>query len=273
MQDWIGRTRTDVDPLEPARSAALTTALGRPSREGGGAMPLLHHWLYFWDVKPPAEIGPDGHPARGGFMPPVALPRRMWAGSRLAFHAPIPFGRPLTRVSTILKIEEKQGKAGALVFVTVGHAYHTSEGLALSEEQDIVYRGEAPASAAPAPAAPEPDIAPASWRRDHPADEVLLFRYSALSVNGHRIHYDLPYATGVEGYPGLVVHGPLQATLMLDLATDFGGREVRSFSFRGLAPAFCGKPLTVCGEPDGEGAEVWVTQDGRRTMAGRVEWG
>ena len=198
------------------------------------------------DWVPQGQLGPDGHPKRGGFLPPVHdLPRRMWAGGRLRFLAPLHAGDAVRRTSTILSVNEKQGGSGRLVFVTVGHVIEGPGGTAIEEQHDIVYRGAE--GAATKPTAPAPP-APAGALRGmvHP-DSVLLFRYSALTGNGHRIHYDLDYVRGVEGYPGLVVHGPLQATWLAGL---LAGRDVASFGFRGLRPAFHGSALATEAWPD-----------------------
>lgn len=262
---WIGKTETVTDTLEPARSNALRAALGQPEALPPGApLPALHHWLYFWNVQPPAGLGADGHPAKGGFLPPVPLPRRMWAGGRLTFHAPLHLGETVTKTSTILKVEAKSGKSGDLVFVTVRHELTGPAGLAISEEQDLVYRG---AAAAGSIALPQPAPAPdAAWREEVMPDTVLLFRYSALTMNGHRIHYDLPYAQDEEAYPALVVHGPLMATLLAGLAARNLKAPLKTFSFRGQSPAFSGLPLHVCGEPEGDGASVWTQQGGSKRM-------
>jgi 3-methylfumaryl-CoA hydratase len=267
---WVGRREEVTDVLEPARTNALRTALGDTSRVAHGApLPLLHHWLYFWDVKPPEGLGADGHPAKGGFLPPVSLPRRMWAGGRLKFLQPLLVGERVTKASTILKVEAKSGKSGNLVFVTVQHELSGGQGLAIVEEQDIVYREaaapgsiSAPASGTEAPSAP--------WRQDIMPDTVLLFRYSALTMNGHRIHYDRPYAMDEEAYPALVVHGPLQATILADLAARNFGKPIQSFDFRGQSPAFDGTMLHVCGEPTEDGAKVWTEQGGTRNMVATI---
>ncbi|MFT4025222.1 MAG: MaoC family dehydratase N-terminal domain-containing protein [Novosphingobium sp.] len=267
---WVGKSETAVDVLEPARSNALRAALGDPAPLAeGDDLPLLHHWLYFWNVQPPAGLGTDGHPAKGGFLPPVPLPRRMWAGGRLRFLAPLKLGERVTRTSTILKVEQKAGKSGTLVFVTVRHELTGGGGLAISEEQDLVYRDAAAPGSIPAPAASGPEPT-APWRSDVMPDPVLLFRYSALTMNGHRIHYDRPYAMGEEAYPGLVVHGPLQATLLIDLANRHAGKPVTGFDFRGQVPAFAGTTLNVCGEPTAEGASVWTEQSGGKNMVATV---
>jgi 3-methylfumaryl-CoA hydratase len=265
---WVGRSEERRDVLEPARSNALLVALGGDgSGRAGDPLPWLHHWLYFWDVRPPAGLCIDGHPARGGFLPPVALPRRMWAGGRLAFHAPLVLGEEVTRVSTIAKVEAKSGKSGDLVFVTVEHRLTGGAGLAIVEEQDLVYRGAAAPGSVPLPdaaaAAPE-----ASWKTELNPDTVLLFRYSALTMNGHRIHYDLPYAMDEEAYPALVVHGPLQATILAAHAASHLGKPLKTFAFRGKSPAFAGLPLFVCGDPVDGGATLYTAQGGsERTIA------
>lgn len=266
--DWIGRSQSVTDVLDPARSNALDVALGGEGMlKAGDPLPPLDHWLHFWDVKPPVNLGPDGHPAKGGFLPPVPLPRRMWAGGRLRFHQPLLLGASITRTSTIAAVTEKTGRSGTLVFVTVRHELDAGEGLAVSEEQDLVYRDPAPGMlpmpvAAPAPQAP--------WLEQVNPDTVLLFRYSALTMNGHRIHYDRPYATGEEGYPALVVHGPLQAALLIRLAARKLGKPIASFEFRGQLPAFDGVPLHVCGEPEGNGAQLWTQQGEARNMVATV---
>jgi 3-methylfumaryl-CoA hydratase len=267
---WVGRTERVTDVLEPARTNALSRALGVAGEaSAGNPLPLLHHWLYFWDVRPPEGLGVDGHPARGGFLPPVALPRRMWAGGALTFEAPLRVGDPVTRVSTIRKVESKTGRSGTLVFVTVEHEVSGPDGVAIVERQDIVYREAAAAGSIAAPA-PGPEPQPSAWRRDVLPDPVLLFRYSALTMNGHRIHYDRPYAMNEESYPALVVHGPLQATLLMTLAADKLDGRIGAFEFRGQAPAFDGTMLHVCGEPTDTGASLWTEQGGGKNMVATV---
>lgn len=269
--DWIGRSVTVRDRLEPARSNALLAALGGQGEAAAGdPLPLLHHWLYFWDVRPPAGLGADGHPAKGDFLPPIPLPRRMWAGGRLAFHAPLVLGEEVTRTSTILNVEEKHGRSGTLVFVTLEHAIANADGLAIREEQDLVYRAAATAGPSLPIAASPPEC---SWRVSIDPDPVLLFRYSALTMNGHRIHYDRPYAMGEEAYPALVVHGPLQATLLMALADRHVARPITGFEFRGEAPAFDGMALTLCGDTTDDGASMWTQQGDRVAMRARVTCG
>ncbi len=262
---WVGRIEAVSDGLEPAHSNALRATLGEPGGLiAGDPLPLLYHWLYFWNVQPPAGLGSDGHPAKGGFLPPVPLPRRMWAGGRVKFHAPLILGETATRVSTILKVESKVGKSGTLVFVTVRHELAGQAGLAVTEEQDLVYRAAAVAGSIAPP--PPGELPSAPFHRVVEPDPVLLFRYSALTMNGHRIHYDRTYAMGEEAYPGLVVHGPLQATLLAGLAQEMLRGALTSFDFRGQAPAFDGAPLHVCGEVVEGGASVWTQQGGDRNM-------
>ncbi len=265
---WVGKTQTVTDTLEPARSNALLSTLGEPKMHNAGEpLPLLHHWLYFWDVQLPEDLGVDGHPARGGFLPPVPLPRRMWAGGRLQFHEPLLLGEKISKTSTILKVEAKSGKSGALVFVTIQHELSGKAGLAIREEQDIVYRE----AVATGPALPSPATAPsAQWMQTINPDPVLLFRYSALTMNGHRIHYDRPYAINKEAYPALVVHGPLQATLLATLAARNLAAPITTIDFRGQAPAFDGVPLHICGTATGDGASLWSEQGGVRNMAATV---
>jgi 3-methylfumaryl-CoA hydratase len=268
FEDWTGRSQSVTDVLEPARSNALDVALGGAGLlKLGDPLPLLHHWLYFWDVKPPAELGCDGHPVKGGFLPPIPLPRRMWAGGRLNFHKPLRLGAPVTKSSTLTAITEKTGRSGTLMFVTVRHELDAGDGVAISEEQDLVYR-ETTAAKLPFPVS---DCAPpAPWMETVHPDPVLLFRYSALTMNGHRIHYDRPYAMGEEGYPALVVHGPLQATLLIRLAERQLDAPVTGFDFRGQQPAYDGAELHVCGEPTGEGATVWTQQGAAKNMVATV---
>lgn len=270
FESWIGRSRSATDVLEPARSAALLAALGDDRGVAAGdALPPLHHWLYFWDVAPPSALGADGHPAKGGFLPPIPLPRRMWAAGKVEFHRPLRLGEEVTRTSKIRAIESKSGRTGPLIFVTVEHEIVDAGGIALREEQSLVYREAATGAAPLPPAAAAPE---AGWREDVAADPVLLFRYSALTMNGHRIHYDRPYAVGEERYPELVVHGPLQATLLAALAERRSGRALAGFAFRGEQPAYAGRTLHVCGDPDGDTARVWTQQGEVPSMTGTARF-
>ena len=239
-QDVIGRTQTQEDEVTPRLLRGLAATLDVPAP---AVLPPLWHWMLFQDWVPGAGLGPDGHPRRGGFLPPVHdLPRRMWAGGRVTFHGPLHPGDRVRRTSMIEEVTEKSGGSGRLVFASVRHRIEGPAGLAIDERQDIVYRSADAAAVKPAAAAPE---APASALRDTVLpDPVLLFRYSALTGNGHRIHYDQDYVRDDEGYPGLVVHGPLQATWLAGL---LAGRPIRHFAFRGRRPAFHDAPLVLEG--------------------------
>ncbi|MDE2608768.1 MAG: MaoC family dehydratase N-terminal domain-containing protein [Burkholderiales bacterium] len=275
---WLGRTEHSTDTVSAAPVRALAATLDRDdiTARPGDPLPPLWHWLYFLPVAPQRELGEDGHPRRGGFLPPVPLPRRMWAGSRFEFVAPLRVGDAIERTSTILNIEQKTGRSGELVFVCVGHEVCRADGeVLLREEHDIVYRAPSPAGAPKV--APEPKAPPAhAWQRTIAPDAALLFRYSALTFNGHRIHYDRTYATGVEGYPGLVVHGPLQATLMLDLlGRERPGAQLGAFSFQARQPVFDIAPFHVCGDIDastGEAHLLTYTADGRVALEGSASF-
>jgi len=263
LQEWIGKSETvsDIATATPygALAATLDRAPERPSL--GTPLPALWHWLYFLPLHRQSEIGPDGHAKRGGFLPPVPLPRRMWAGSQFEFHKPLRVGDHLTRVSTIHDVTEKSGRTGTLVFVKVRHEIRRGDesDIALTEFHDIVYRE----AAKPDDVAPPPKAAPsnASWEKQWVPDDVLLFRYSALTFNGHRIHYDRRYVTEVEGYPGLIVHGPMIATLLLDLLRhQLPDAEVARYEFRAVRPVFDIDHFFVCGEPqlDGKTFRLWT---------------
>jgi 3-methylfumaryl-CoA hydratase len=250
FESWVGRTESAADAIAAMPVAALAATLDMETPLD--ALPPLWHWIFFTPKAPASDIGADGHPRRGGFLPPVPLPRRMWAGGRLSWHEPLRIGDPVTRTSRIERVSEREGRSGALVFVTVRHDIAGPRGLAVTEEHDIVYRG-LPREGAAAPVA---QSAPAdeSFSREVVPDPVLLFRYSALTFNGHRIHYDRSYATQAEGYPGLVVHGPLIATLLMQLArSQRPGQAVRRFEFKAVHPVFDIHRFHVCGRDDGPG--------------------
>ena len=263
LKEWVGRSESVSDIVTATPYAALSATFDRPPERppAGTPLPPLWHWLYFLPLAAQSDIGPDGHPKRGGFLPPVPLPRRMWAGSQLDFHRPLRVGDALTRTSTIADVTEKTGRTGTLVFVKVRHEIrrgHETD-VALTEFHDIVYR-DAPR---PDDVAPPPKTAPAesAWQRKWVPDDVLLFRYSALTFNGHRIHFDRRYVTEVEGYPGLIVHGPLIATLLLDLLRwQRPEAIVARYEFRALRPIFDLHSFHVCGEPaaDGKNVRLWA---------------
>ncbi len=272
LESWIGRSETRRDLITAAPMSALVATFDHPERDidQGTPLPPLWHWLYFLPVHRQSGIGADGHPLRGGFLPPVPLPRRMWAGSQLEFRAPIRIGDRAVRTSTIDDVRRKDGRTGQLVFVRVCHEIRCNDESdpALVEFHDIVYRDAQRAD--DLPPAPQPAPSGAAWRREVVPDQVLLFRYSALTFNGHRIHYDRRYVTEVEGYPGLIVHGPLIATLLLDLVwRNQPGAEVAEFRFKALRPTFDLHSFSVNGTPktDGKSVKLWgADHDGYLTM-------
>jgi 3-methylfumaryl-CoA hydratase len=259
VTDWIGKTETRLDVVSAGPVAALSATLDRddPEPQPDDPLPLLWHWLFFLDRHRASELGPDGHARRGGLLPPIPLPRRMWAGSRFEFRQLLRIGDHMTRETRVIDIKEKSGRSGPLVFVVVRHEISNEAGVAITEEHDIVYRDHSREKSPAAPAQPAP--ADAAWERTIQPDDVLLFRYSALTFNGHRIHYDRRYATEVEGYPGLVVHGPLIATLLMDLLRrNQPAANVVRFSFRAVSPLFDISPFVVCGKPDGSKVQLWA---------------
>lgn len=270
---WKGRRETVADVVTAAPVRLLRATLDLPPDERVRELPALWHWLYFLPSPRQGELGPDGHARRGGFLPPVPLPRRMWAGGQLEFREPLRVDDAIRRESTIDDIQVKTGRTGTLCFVRVRHEVSGPRGLALREFHDIVYRD-----------LPAPDAAPPVYR-EAPAgevaqrvrpDDVLLFRYSALTFNGHRIHYDRRYVTQEEGYPGLVVHGPLLATLLAGLAQrEFAGRAAAGFSFRALKPVFDLHPFEACGRRAGGAAmDLWIRDHaGHEAMTARMEFG
>ena len=279
LRSWIGKSQTSSDQITAVPVRSMSATLDRDDADPVPGTPLapLWHWLYFLPHAKQSEIGADGHPTRGGFLPPVPLPRRMWAGGRLIWETanPLQVGQEVTRESTIRSVDHKTGRSGELLFVLVEHRFSNAHGLALTEEHDIVYR----AAAEPGAPEPKPQKPPLegqqSWSRTITPDDVLLFRYSALTFNGHRIHYDRQYVTEVEGYPGLIVHGPLIATLLLDLLRrNMPDAKVRKFSFKAVRPTFDLNPFSVHGKPsaDGKTVELWAQDhDGWLTMQGTAE--
>ena len=267
LRSWIGKQETLHDQVTRFPVAALSATLDRddPPPRAGDPLPPLWHWLYFLPTARQSVLGPDGHPARGGFLPPVPLPRRMWAGGRFTFHQPLRVDQPITRVSTVQDVTVKQGRNGALCFVLVKHEISGPNGMAIVEEHDIVYRDMPGPNEAPA--APKPVRQDDVWRRDIQPDDTMLFRYSALTFNSHRIHYDRRYVTGTEGYPGLIVHGPLIATLLMDLLRRNSDRPVASFRFRAVSPLFDIAAFSVHGVAGGDAVALWARNpDGNLAM-------
>lgn len=261
LQRWKGRTQSCTDVIAAVPVTALSATLDYECSRAlpGEALPSCWHWLYFQDAIAASGLAEDGHPLRGEFLPPVPLPRRMWAGSRLRFVSPLRVGDEARKVSKVASIERKQGRNGELVFVTVEHRIYSAGTLAIEEEQDLVYRGH---STGTVPSAPSPGLAQAQWSREVRPDSVLLFRYSALTFNSHRIHYDRDYANDEEGYSSLVVQGPLMATLLLDLLyREVPGAEIVSFEFRAMRPVLEGKLLCLQGCRNGSEVSLWALDD------------
>jgi 3-methylfumaryl-CoA hydratase len=265
LRTWIGREERVSDHVT-ARGvremrATLDMAPGEP--QPGDEAPLAAQWCLAPPAVPNSGLGPDGHPARGGFLPPVPLPRRMWAGGALAFHDALRVGDTVERRSTIADVAVKEGRTGTLCFVTVRHLYATGRGLAVEERQDVVYRGaDAPTGGSGMGAARV-----AEHSETIVPTPTLLFRYSAITFNGHRIHYDRDYCVREEGYPGLIVHGPLQATLLAGFAARLLGRRPARFSFRSVRPIFDGPPMTLNAAAAAEGLELWTADhEGRPAM-------
>lgn len=263
LKSWIGRTAEHADHISPRLAAGLAAVLDEHTdlAEGDEA-PTCIQWCLAPQIEPMSGLGPDGHPTRGGFLPPVPFPRRMWAGGFLEFSGDFRVGDMVTRRSRIADVSLKEGRSGRLIFVAVDHEYHTLRGLALKERHDIVYRELEAVSASPAPAAvapPAPAGPVAGQSLSIEATPVLLMRYSAVTFNGHRIHYDRDYCLREENYPGLIVHGPLQATYLLRLAREMnGGRMPGRFVFRGLSPLFDGAAFSVNGAEKTDGLTLWT---------------
>ena len=275
LREWVGRSTQASDivtaQLVKGLRATLFMDIDEPKR--GDAAPFTVHWCLAPQVYPMSELGPDGHPTRGGFLPPVPLPRRMWAGGELEIFEALRVGDEVTRTSRIADVTMKTGSTGMLCFVSVDHLITTSRGAAIRERQDIVYRDMSTSE----PSAPvKPATAPptAKHRETHMADPVLLFRYSALTFNGHRIHYDHDYVTKVEGYPGLIFHGPMQAAFLVEFAAKLhGGTAPKKFVYRGVLPLFEGSEFSVNANEAGAGMEMWTANSaGQPTMKGTATW-
>lgn len=274
LRQWIGRSTEATDTvtaqLVKGLRATLFQEVGEPKT--GDAAPFTVHWCLAQPVFPMSMLGPDGHPTRGGFLPPVPLPRRMWAGGEIEFLQPLQVGDESTRTSRIADVQVKTGSTGTLCFVSVEHSISSPRGTAIRERQDIVYREMT--SSAPGNAKAPPPPPTAQHREIHVSDPVLLFRYSALTFNGHRIHYDRNYVTKVEGYPGLIFHGPLQAALIIEMAAKLrGSKAPKKFTYRGLQPLFEGTEFSVNANDNGESMELWTANaEGQPTMKGTAVW-
>ncbi|MCY3727280.1 MAG: MaoC family dehydratase N-terminal domain-containing protein [Rhodobacteraceae bacterium] len=270
LQSWVGQEMILEDKLRPEPAHFMQATLDRkPSLNAGDTLPPLWHWLYFLEARPISELGREGHPKTGGFLPPVELPRRMWAGGRFEFINPLILGKEVTKYSTITSIVKKEGRSGKLCFVTVKHNIYQEGQSAVIEEHDIVYRED------PLPDAPQSEPKPTSVLVDFSETirptEIMLFRYSALTFNGHRIHYDIDYARNVESYEGLVFHGPLTATLLIDLALRQTGKQPKQFSFRALAPLVGIIPFEIAGKEVDDSLDLWaIRNDGVIAMSAQV---
>lgn len=271
LENWIGKTIEVKDTITVAQANLMNTTLDRdPVFKDGDALPPAWHWIYFHEAVRLSGLGVEGHPALGGFMPPVPLPRRMWAGGSFIFERPIIIGQPAEKRSTVTSITPKSGKSGELYFVTVEHRIEQNGGNCLSEKQTIVYREPAD----PTKTLPQPPPAPesATFSAEVQSDPIMLFRYSALTFNGHRIHYDLDFCQNHEGYPNLVFHGPLTATLLLDLFYHkFPQEQIKTFEYRGISPLFNPDPFTVNGLRKGSNGQAWATnKDGGLAMKAQI---
>ena len=271
LEAWIGRTESASARLDGWPLAGLWAALDEePAAHDGMALPPTAHWLYFAPTAPQSRLGEDGHPQRGGFLPPIELPRRMWAASEMRYHRPLHVGETVEKRSRIADVSVKQGRSGTLAFVTVEHVYARDGTVSLSETQKLVYRDAPAPGEAPPPHQPAP--ANAAWSHPAQPDTRLLFRYSAVTFNAHRIHYDEPYARDVEGYPGLVVHGQLTATLLIRAFTKERPEfRIGGYSFRAVRPIFAGTPIRLEGASDGDGFRLWARDpEGAVTVEARV---
>jgi 3-methylfumaryl-CoA hydratase len=275
LKKWVGEKETDIDHVTVPSVHRLAATLDRADEmpKIGDPLPVGWHQILFPRVVRHSQIGPDGHPARGDFLPPVPLPRRMFAGKRNTFHAPLLVGDEVRRESVIQSVAPKQGRTGQMVFVTVKTEIYSPRGLAITEEQDIVYREEPDPNAPP----PPPQKAPgdAVWSHTVTPDSVMLFRYSALTFNSHRIHYDFPYVTEVEKYPTLVMNGGLTTLLVFELARKHASGPIRSIASRNVRPMFVDRPIAVCGEPsrDGKSAKLWTLDDaGALSLSAEAEF-
>ncbi len=269
LRSWIGRTAEATDIVTPRLADEFLATFAPHFGAEAGAAPLGIHWCLSPAIAPADGLGHDGHPAKGGFLPPVPLPRRMWAGGEIELRGPLRVGDTVVRRSRIEDVSVKSGRSGTLCFVAVRHEYDAGRGVAVSERHDIVYRGAA-TPGAPAPASAPAERTPPDLSWQVAADPVLLFRYSAMTFNGHRIHYDLPYVTQQEGYAGLVVHGPIQATLLLNMATRLGKGAPARFSYRGQSPLIAGQAFTVHGVAGADGAVSCWTEDAAGTVCMRA---
>lgn len=278
LSAWEGRSETKEGVIAPAQAAQIHATVGDPTQdapETGESMPPLWHWCAFPPVCPLEDLAADGHPKLGGFLPPVPLGRRMWAGGRLSFGAPLRVGATFESRSTIASVTEKQGKTGRMVFVSVDHVLMSDGVVAIEERQDIVYL-DLPDAFRPPAKQPMPEDRVGAWMQ--PVNEALLFRFSAITFNAHRIHYDLPYAQVVEHYPGLVVHGPMQACWLMRAAMEVKGRAPRAFAFRGVHPMLLipgespEMTIAACATEEARRLTLYTGQAGHQCMQATATW-
>ncbi len=272
LQNWIGKSETRVALIDVRQAEMMSATFDKPILKSGDHLPACWHWAWFNDAKPHSELGRDGHPKRGGngLLPPIQLPRRMWAGGRLEFIKPILIGREITKRSTIQKIAEKNGSTGSLCIVTVLHELLDGDDLCISEQQNLVFREDPKPNSVKATPPTPPEAATTS--REISPDPVTMFRYSALTFNGHRIHYDVDYARDVEGYDGLVFHAPLTATLLLGLAKEIAGKKITNFKYRATSPLFGHEKFTIHSKHEGDDIIVWAqTPAGGQAMIGEAK--
>ncbi|MFK5977876.1 MAG: MaoC family dehydratase N-terminal domain-containing protein [Rhizobiaceae bacterium] len=282
FSNWIGRSESVSDVIDARHADLMAATMAQPGKEGeikpfqdGDKLPSGWQWIYFLRADPTSQLGRDGHSKTGGFLPPIPLPRRMWAGSRLQFFQPLLIGDKVGKKSEILSVTQKEGRSGPLYFVTVKHSFTKQSGLCMVEEQDLVYRSDPK----PGGSAPESPKAPAQaeFSREIVPNPIWLFRYSALTFNGHRIHYDVDYARDVEGYRNLIFHGPLSATLLLELVSETAEKQqkkqqLESFSFRAIRPLFADRPFSIHANADG--SEVWaLNPDGNLAISATASFG
>ncbi|HZQ74631.1 MAG TPA: MaoC family dehydratase N-terminal domain-containing protein [Burkholderiales bacterium] len=273
LNEWIGRQERAEDEVALSAVRRLAALLDLPAElQRGDPLPRAWYVMLFGPTTRQSGLGPDGHPAKGQFLPPVPLPRRMFAGRRVSFHERLLVGEDVRRVSTIQGITPKQGRSGEMCFVTVRHEISGGRGLAVVEEQDIVYRGETQGAGVSAGKNSQGKEEKPVWSRPWTPDSVALFRFSAITYNGHRIHYDLPYTQETEGYPGLIVNGGLTTLMLWQLATSSTGMELKVSSSRNLKPLFVDRPVTLCGRMENERVFLWAVDDqGARALEAEVE--
>ena len=272
LLEWTNKTTEAEDTIRLQPANFMEATLNRPPKlKEGDNLPPLWHWVYFLEAKPESDLGRDAHPKKGDFLPPIQLPRRMWAGGRFTFYNDLVIGEKAKKITTIKKIVEKEGSAGPLCFITLEHKIYSKDEISIIEEQDLVYLQDQQGSKS-LPLA-QNNVEKADFSQEIYPSAILLFRYSALTFNGHRIHYDLDYAKNVEGYDGLVFHGPLTATLLLDLALKERKQPIKKYSFRGIAPLSNLDCFWIEGKSEDNAAILWARRkDGVVAMKAKADF-